>query len=82
MKSTICHDVPSPDLLERLKLTSRKKVCHTANHSRLQIDIFENSHIVILCGLAKEIVRHSLTGLDIIIFHDGLFNISYCHYNQ
>ena len=24
------------------------------------------------------IARHSLTGLNIIIFHDGLFNISYC----
>ena len=35
-----------------------------------------------LKGLAKVIVRHSLTGLNIIIFHDGLFNISYCHYNQ
>ena len=23
-----------------------------------------------------------LTGLNIIIFHDGLFNISYYHYNQ
>ena len=23
-----------------------------------------------------------LTGLNIIIFHDGLFNISYCHCNQ
>ena len=26
---------------------------------------------------AKAIARHSLTGLAIIIFHDGLFNISY-----
>ena len=33
-------------------------------------------------GLAKTIARHSLTGLNIIIFHDGLFDISYCHYNQ
>ena len=32
-------------------------------------------------GLAKGIARHSLTGLN-IMFHDGLFNISYCHYNQ
>ena len=32
--------------------------------------------------LAKEIARHSFTGLNIIIFHEGLFNISYCHYNQ
>ena len=38
--------------------------------------------ILILCGLAKAIARHSLTGLNIIIFHDGLFNIWYCHYNQ
>ena len=38
--------------------------------------------MVILCGLAKAIARHSLTGLNIVIFHDGLFNISYCHYNQ
>ena len=32
--------------------------------------------------LAKAIARHSLTGLNIVIFHDGLFNISQCHYNQ
>ena len=38
--------------------------------------------MVILCELAKAIAHHSLTGLNIIIFHDGLFNISYCHYNQ
>ena len=31
--------------------------------------------------MAKAIARHSLTGLNIIIFHDGLFNTSYCHYN-
>ena len=37
---------------------------------------------MILCGLAKPITRHSLTELNIIIFHDGLFNISYCYYNQ
>ena len=33
-------------------------------------------------GLAKAIARHSLTGLNIIIFHDSLFNISFCDYNQ
>ena len=33
-------------------------------------------------GLAKSIARYSFTGLNIIIFHDGLFNISYCHYDQ
>ena len=38
--------------------------------------------MVILCGLAKAIVSHSLTGLNITIFHDGLFDISYYHYNQ
>ena len=32
--------------------------------------------------LAKVIACHSLTGLNIIIFHDGLFNISHCPYNQ
>ena len=32
--------------------------------------------------LVKAIACHSLTGLNIIIFHDGLFNISYCHYKQ
>ena len=32
--------------------------------------------------LGKAIARHSLTGVNIIISHDGLFNISYCHYNQ
>ena len=37
---------------------------------------------MILCGLVKAIKRHLLTGLNIIIFHDGLFNISYCHYNE
>ena len=31
---------------------------------------------------AKAIAPHSLTGLNFVIFHDGLFNISYCHYNQ
>ena len=30
----------------------------------------------------KAIARHSFTGLNIIIFHDGLFNILYCHYNK
>ena len=35
-------------------------------------------------GLVKVIVHHSLTELklNIIILYDGLFNISYCHYNQ
>ena len=37
---------------------------------------------MVLCGLAKAIARHLLTELNIIIFHDGLFNTSYCHYNQ
>ena len=37
---------------------------------------------VFVLWLAKEIARHSFTGLNIIIFHEGLFNISYCHYNQ
>ena len=37
---------------------------------------------MILCGLAKAIAQHSLTGLNIPIFYDGFFNISYCHYNQ
>ena len=37
---------------------------------------------MILRGLEKAIGRHSLTGLNITIFHNGLFNISYCHYNQ
>ena len=31
--------------------------------------------------MSKAIACHSLTGLN-IIFHDNLFNISYCHYNQ
>ena len=38
--------------------------------------------MVILCGQAKAVARYSLTGLNIIIFHDGLLNISYCDYNQ
>ena len=33
--------------------------------------------MVILYGLAKAIVSLSLTGLNVIIFHDGLINISY-----
>ena len=31
--------------------------------------------------MVKVIICHSLTGLNIITFH-GLFNISYCDYNQ
>ena len=48
--------------------------------------------MMILSGLvnanARHSLLHSLKGLniikqyDIIIFHDSLFNISYCHYNQ
>ena len=38
--------------------------------------------MVILCGLVKAIVSDSLTGLNIIIFNDGWFDISYYHYNQ
>ena len=35
---------------------------------------------MILYGLAKAIASHSLTGLNIVIFQEGLFNIPYCHY--
>ena len=38
--------------------------------------------VPVLYGWWKWIVCHSLAGLNIIIFHDGLLNISYCHYNQ
>ena len=34
-----------------------------------------------MAGLKSD-ARHSLTGLNFITFHDGLFNISYCQYNQ
>ena len=77
------------------KLTPEKKVAHIELYHTFRLmfsqpqeifnkyfNIFNITHIVILCGLAKAIARHSLTGLNIIIFHGGLFNISYCHYNQ
>ena len=38
--------------------------------------------MILLCGLVKAIARLSLTELNIITFHDGLINISYCHYDQ
>ena len=32
--------------------------------------------------LANAISHHSLTGLNITIFYQRFFNISYCYYNQ
>ena len=40
---------------------------------RQKVSALKNSliHIGVLCGLTKAIARHSLTGLNIIIFHDN-----------
>ena len=84
IKFTIYHDFLSPDLLERPKLTETGPIkkgysywtlphpCTVIQPTARSCKYFNISHIVILFGLAKAIAHHSLTGLNIIIYHDSL----------
>ena len=116
MKSIMCQEFPSPELLERPKDGKIKEnatffsfqslqtrfttLAHITNDHGVHIiyNQWISSHFSWKCskkildsaekrmkscakkkGLAKAITHHSLTELNIIIFHDC---ISYCHYNH
>ena len=46
MKSTICHDFPSPDLLERPKLTPEEKVGHIELYHTLTLIFSQPQEVV------------------------------------
>ena len=84
-KPTICHDFASPDLLEGPKDGNIKRKCKVffilKSSNKIHYIVYLTTDHKVYMIYNQWIHYHSMTGVNIIIFHDGLFNISYCHYN-